>query len=146
MSSISGMGNMMSAIFAQGMQPRPDPAQKFNEIDTDGNGGLDKVELSAMAKELAAKTGKTLDVDESISSYDSNSDGRLDQDEMDTMMHEVLGPPPDGMGGGGLQMNVQSMQGFQNDLFAKLDSDGSGGINKSEFSSFAERGYPFLSR
>ena len=36
-----------------------------------------------------------------------------------------------------LMMNAQSMQKRQDDLFSKIDSDSSGGIDKVEFSAFA---------
>ena len=93
MSNISGISSILSSILIQGTQSRPDPAQKFKELDTDSNGGLDKTELSAMAKELSKMTGKTLNVDDAITTYDANNDGLLSQDEMGAMMQPVLGPP-----------------------------------------------------
>ena len=39
-------------------------------------------------------TGKTLDVDASITTYDSDGDGALSEEETGMMMREVLGPPP----------------------------------------------------
>lgn len=96
MSSISGVNNsIMGTIMPQGAQSRPDPAEKFKELDADGSGGLDKTELSALAKELAKMAGKTLDVDASITTYDADGDGQLSQEEMDTMMKETMGPPPE---------------------------------------------------
>ncbi len=38
-----------------------------------------------------------------------------------------------------LQMNAQSMQKRQDDLFSKIDSDSSGGIDKVEFSTFSKK-------
>lgn len=111
MSSISGISNsMLSSIFTQSMQSRPDPAQKFKELDTDSNGSLDKTELSAMAKELSTMTGKTLNVDDSITTYDADNDGLLSQDEVGAMMQQVLGPPPNAGSGVSSQQATQAYQ------------------------------------
>jgi hypothetical protein len=48
MSNISGLSSIMSSLAVQGMQSKPDPAEKFKELDTDCNGNLDKIELSAI--------------------------------------------------------------------------------------------------
>jgi Ca2+-binding EF-hand superfamily protein len=99
MSSISGISSsMLSSILTQGMQSRPDPAQKFKELDTDSNGGLDKTELSVMAKELSKMTGKTLNVDDMMTTYDANNDGLMSQDEVGKMMQQILPPPNAGSG------------------------------------------------
>lgn len=41
--------------------------------------------------------------------------------------------------GYGSQMGVQSMQQFKEKMFSKIDSDGSGGIDKAEFSDLAKK-------
>lgn len=92
MSTINGMSSILSSLSIQSTQGKPDPAEKFKELDADSNGSLDKTELSTMAKELAKMTGKTLNVDDTITTYDTNNDGALNQDEMDTMMQK-MGPP-----------------------------------------------------
>jgi Ca2+-binding EF-hand superfamily protein len=181
---------MLSSIFTQGMQSRPDPAQKFKELDTDSNGSLDKTELSAMAKELSTMTGKALNVDDSITTYDADSDGQLNQDEVGAMMQQVLGPPPNAGSGVSSQQASQAYQANSGDdqlsallkildqtanssstssssddtlsillkmleqsanssstansrpspdeMFKKLDSDSSSGLNKSELDAWAE--------
>ena len=114
MSSINAInnGSITGSIISSSIRSRPDPAEKFKELDTDGNGGLDKTELSALGKELAKMTGKTLDVDASITTYDANGDGLLSRQEMDTMMRETMGPPPDGAQG----TNNQSTTGTTGSL------------------------------
>jgi len=91
MSSISGISSSSISAMLQNMQSKA--AEKFKELDTDSNGGLDKTELSAMAKELSKMTGKTLNVDDAMTTYDANGDGKLSQDETDTMMQQTLGTP-----------------------------------------------------
>ena len=96
MSGISGVSSSMSSVYAQSMK-RPSPAEMFKKIDTDGDGGINQTELNAMAKEMSAKSGQTIDFSETLSSYDSNSDSLLSQDEMGSMMmalRDSLGPPP----------------------------------------------------
>lgn len=91
MSSISGISSSSISVMLQNMQSKA--ADKFKELDTDSNGGLDKTELSAMAKELSKMTGKTLNIDDAMTTYDANGDGKLSQDETDTMMQQTLGTP-----------------------------------------------------
>ena len=64
MSSISGISSSSISVMLQNMQSKA--ADKFKELDTDSNGGLDKTELSAMAKELSKMTGKTLNIDDAM--------------------------------------------------------------------------------
>ena len=92
MSSISGISSNSSiSSILQKMQSRA--TEKFKELDTDSNGGLDKTELSTMAKELSKMTGKTINVDDAMKTYDANGDGKLSQDETDTMMQKTIGSP-----------------------------------------------------
>ena len=191
MSSISGINNsMLSSILTQTMQSRTDPAQKFKELDTDGNGSLDKTELSAMAKELSSMTGKTLNVDDSITTYDADNDGLLSENEIGVMLQQVLGPPPSAGSGVSSQQASEAYQANSGDdqlsallkileqstnssstssssddtlsilldmlaqsesssstpqtrpdpeeMFKKLDSDNSDGLNKDELDVWAE--------
>lgn len=96
MSSISGLTSLLTtqaSSTSTELRSRPDPEEKFNELDSDGSGTLDTVELSAMAQEMSERSGTEIDVEDSIATYDVDGDGELSQDEMDTMMQE-LGPPP----------------------------------------------------
>ena len=92
MSSISGISSNSSiSSILQNMQSKA--TEKFKELDTDSNGGLDKTELSTMAKELSKMTGKTINVDDAMKTYDANGDGKLSQDEADTMVQKTIGSP-----------------------------------------------------
>lgn len=111
MSNIGGISSStMNSIRSQGLGSRPDPAQKFKEYDADSNGGLDKTELSAIGKELSKITGKTVDLVGSMKTSDTNNDGLLSQDEMGSMMRQVVGPPS-GMGSD--FKTQQAMQSYQ---------------------------------
>lgn len=128
-SSINGSIGGGSSIL-QSVRSRPDPAEKFKNLDSDGSGSLDKTELSELAKELSKMAGKTLDIDASITTYDSDGDGGLSQEETDAMMREVLGPPPGGGPGGPAGPSPE-------ERFAELDGDGSGGLNLEELTTMA---------
>ncbi len=167
MSNIGGISSLMGSMSVQGMQGRPDPTQKFKELDADSSGGLDKTELSTMAKELSKMTGKTLNVDDSITSYDANNDGQLGQDEMQTMMQKTMGPPT--ASGAGMQQVMEAYKTQSGDdqmttllkmldgldkgagssstsasrpdpetKFKELDGDSSGGLSKSELDVMAK--------
>jgi Ca2+-binding EF-hand superfamily protein len=129
MSSINGINNTATgSILSQGMRSRPDPAEKFQKLDADASGSLDKTELSELAKELSKMVGKTLDVDASITTYDTDGDGVLNQQETDTMLRATMGPPP--AGGSGPPDKAER--------FKELDSDASGGLNQEELDVMAE--------
>lgn len=110
MSTISGLSSIMSSLAVQGMQSKTDPTEKFKELDTDSNGSLDKIELSSMAVELSKMTGTTINVDDSITTYDADNDGLLNQDEMGTMMRETLGPPPSSESNFEMQQALEAYQ------------------------------------
>jgi Ca2+-binding EF-hand superfamily protein len=115
MSSISGISSsMIRSMFTQGIQSRTDPAQKLKELDTDSNGGLDKTELSSMAQDLSKMTGQTLKADDMMTTYDTNNDGLLSQDEVGKMMQQVL-PPPNAGPGVSSQQAAQTYQANSGD-------------------------------
>ena len=133
--SINSLGNYMSLLQmnAQSMQQRHDDL--FSKLDSDSNSGIDKVEFSAFAKKLSEGSGNSLNVDDVFSQYDVNGDVSLSSDELQSFMKDngPPPPPPNGMGGS------PGMNGQSDDLFAKLDSNSDGGIDKNEFSTFAEK-------
>lgn len=76
------------------MPSPPDKGEMFSKVDTDGSGTIDETELTSFAKDLAEKTGGELNVEDSIATYDTNGDGALSQEEMDTMMTAQMPMPP----------------------------------------------------
>ncbi len=126
MSTISGLTSLTSTLASQSVRERVDPEEKFNSHDSDGNGSLDKTELSEFAIELSKMTSTSLDVDSAITTYDADQDGMLNKEEMGTMMGEIMGPPP-------------SPSQDPSEMFGDLDKDGSSTLNVSELESFAEQ-------
>ncbi len=85
--------------------PPPSPEEKFNELDSDGDGVLSVDELEAATEELSSLTGQNIDSEEALATYDADGDGALSMDEMDSMMsdlREELGPPPNMKEGGSM--------------------------------------------
>ena len=129
--NIQNTGSYMTSIQSQQRPPKPDPAHMFQEIDTDGDGGINQTELTTMAEKFSEMSGQTIDVENALSTYDADGDGSLSQEEMKTFMEENV-PPPD---------FAQGMPGMQNmaaHMFKQIDTDGDGGINQAELTSMAE--------
>lgn len=132
MSTISGVSGSSNAWAALNTQRSQHQAKMFAKVDTDGSGGVDQTELGTMLSNISEKTGTSLgDAKELFTQMDSNSDGSLSSDELDTGMKALMPPPPStmefaqsrGMGGS---------EGSQDDLFAKVDTDGDGSVSKDE--------------
>lgn len=103
MDGICGSGGLMGQMQMKGMGQRSSPAEKFSELDVDGNGAIDTKELAVLTDGIAAKTGEAINVEEASAAYDANNDGLLEQDEMQAMLTEMRGkmgnrppsaPPP----------------------------------------------------
>lgn len=78
-----------------GTSSRPD----FRNLDKNGDVNLDQSEFQAMADDIEAMTGETLDVEEIFSTYDTDGDGMLSPDETESAMeaYKPSGPPSGGM-------------------------------------------------
>jgi len=103
-SSIGGASGFSSAGLAQMRE------QMFNKLDADGSGGIDETEF---ANGPSGSTGSAGGMDSGIASalftaFDSDSDGSLTQDELDTgfqklsssMRSVLIGTQEDGGAGG----------------------------------------------
>jgi Ca2+-binding EF-hand superfamily protein len=137
-SSISNVGSYITQMITQTRQQRRDDL--FAKVDSNGDSKIDKTEFSEFATKLSENTGNTLSVDDVFSTYDADGDGALSKDEMEAFMKDNAPPPPNGMCRGMGKINMQAMlQQHLDDLFGKIDSNGDSGIDKTEFSSFAEK-------
>lgn len=87
MSSISSISSSVSSMFSIEQQKRKQDL--FTKVDSDGNGGVSQTELTALTGKIAQDSGKTLDASSLLSQYDSNSDGSLNSDEMDSLMESI---------------------------------------------------------
>ncbi len=137
--SLNGLGGYGSMYQMDTQSMQQIQKDLFSKMDSDGSGGIDKTEFSDIAKNLSKLSGNSINGDDAFKTYDTNNDGSLSSDEMKSFMKDNAPPPPDGMGGGMSSMNAQFLQQAQDDLFSKVDGNGSGGIDKTEFTGFANK-------
>lgn len=95
MSTINGLGRSMNMMMMSAMR-RPDKEQMFVKIDADGSGAINQSELTTFAENISKMTGETINVEEALDTYDTDSDGGLSRKEMDSMMKDKMagGKPP----------------------------------------------------
>jgi Ca2+-binding EF-hand superfamily protein len=136
-------GGGFSAMGVWGGQ-RPDPAQMqakfFAKVDANGDGGIDKTELTDAIDEMKKRSGSTaeVDVDALFSALDTAGDGSISQTELsendralfETLREQLGGPRHFGHHGG--PPPAPPTQANADDLFAEMDSDEDGSISKDE--------------
>jgi Ca2+-binding EF-hand superfamily protein len=107
--------------------------QLFAKLDTDESGGIDKAEFlkGAGASESATDSSKETLATQLFESFDSDSDGKLTQDELETGFQKLS----DGMRATLIQQQEASrpQPPSPEEMFAKLDSNSDGGVDESEF-------------
>ncbi|GLS06207.1 hypothetical protein GCM10007860_33770 [Chitiniphilus shinanonensis] len=129
-SSISGSSAW--AGVSQAYAQRPDPKERFKQMDADGSGGLSLDEFKA-----GSPQGDTNRAEALFSKIDSDGDGTVTQDESDTFAK---------------QMEAQLLQAAQQfrsgqagggslaELLGKLDEDDDGALSLDEFKVGAPKG------
>ncbi len=124
-SSMYYMGQM------SGMGKRPDPAEKFAKVDTNGSGGLDQTEFQTLADKISEATGEEVDVEALFATYDEDGNGVLNESETQSAMeaNRPQGPPPQGPPPGG--MTGGSPPGLSQ-LFSDADEDEDGTLDETE--------------
>jgi Ca2+-binding EF-hand superfamily protein len=131
-SSSSGSSDPWAALKAQRSQMQ---AKMFAKVDTDSSGSVDKAELKTMLSEVSQKTGTSIgsDTEATFTKMDSNADGKLSSDEMDKGMQSLM-PPPSTMDFAQSRgaASASGSGGSQEDLFAKIDTNGDGSIDQAE--------------
>lgn len=92
-SSIGSQGTM-PMMSARPPAPPPDPEEKFQELDSDGDGSLSLEELQTMAKEISEMTGQTVTAEDLLEKMDADGNGSLQLSEMPEPPQGGGGPPP----------------------------------------------------
>lgn len=108
-------------------------AQKlFKKLDTSGDGSIDEKELSAIAG-----NGSTIDIGQLFSKMDSNGDGKIDAEETDSALQKLSAKMDEifSKASGNRKMKPPS----PDEMFAKADTDGSGGIDETEFANITKK-------
>jgi Ca2+-binding EF-hand superfamily protein len=104
----------------------------FNKVDANNDGGIDKVEISDLAKKLSEDTGNTLTVEDIYSTYDADGDGKLSKTELDGFMRENAPPPPQGPKPAEITDDTSNVQ----DILSSYDTDEDGQWSAAELQSF----------
>jgi Ca2+-binding EF-hand superfamily protein len=115
---ISGVNSMFSNMDTSLMQEMRE--NRFAKMDANGDGKVDKNELSTFLNDIAKKTGKFMDVDKIFAEVDTNNDGYISKDEdaaQEAKMQQMHGGP-------------------RESPFAKMDANGDGKVDKAEMSAF----------
>ena len=63
--------------------------EMFNRVDSDGSGGVDTVELSALAEKMREHSNQGLSAEEMLEKMDSDGDGELSRTELEKGMEEM---------------------------------------------------------
>ena len=141
MSSISSVSNSSSAWASMGTTRTPPKDKLFSLVDSDSNGGIDTTELQTLMDNVAKKTGITngSTAAELVTKLDSNGDGTLDAGELHQGITSIVQLPStmefaqtrtDGSGATGQAGD---------DLFSKVDTDGSGSLSSNEFTALMNK-------
>ena len=139
-SGISSSGNM---DMSQMSNMRGQMKNPFDKMDTDGNGVLNKSEISSLAEKMSEKTGQSVNAGDLMARMDSDENGQVTQEEFKSGRPQ--GPPPGmmGMSGGGAESLLSLMNASEDDeeslnSIDELDANGDGIVDSEEASSGIE--------
>ena len=140
---ISSYNNYMNYLQPQAARSRPDPSEMFDKIDTDGSGGISQSELDAFVQDLSDKTGKSIDATNAVSTYDTDKNGELSQDEFKSFMDASgIAPPPPPHGGPGMMNGVgaggESSGTDADSVISAYDINGDGVLSSDELQAYLD--------
>jgi Ca2+-binding EF-hand superfamily protein len=95
----------------------------FARADQNGDGAIDKAELQQVADEMSARTGLSINVEESFAAMDASGDGLIDS-------AEFFQPPP--------PPAERQDQNVRESMFSRADLNGDGVIDKAELQQMAD--------
>lgn len=144
MSTISGVSSGADPWAAMKAQRNQMQAKMFAKVDTDGNGSVTQSELGTMLDNISQKTGATFDDAAKVfSAMDSNADGSLSSAELGDGMKDLMPPPPPPSTMDFAQTRSNSATASNgssgDDLFSKIDTDGSGGVSNDELQALFDK-------
>ncbi len=125
----------------------PNMGQMFQKSDVNGDGQLDRSEMSNFAQSMPPRPdGSTPSVDDMMTRLDTDGDGQISQEEL--RAGRPKGPPPPRAGGAeafadgfdasqleGMASRFSQMSGQSisaSDLLAAFDTDGDGSVSQTE--------------
>jgi Ca2+-binding EF-hand superfamily protein len=122
----------------------------FAKVDSNGDGSVNKGELSNMLSEIDKATGQSLsgNIDKTFKQLDANGDGKLSSDELSKGMQSLLPPPSTMDFANGLNADTSGSSSSGNNssssnpisaLFSKFDTNGDGKLNSTEIKALADQ-------
>jgi len=97
-SSNSTMAMMSSSSMGRTQKPPPPPPPDkdvFSITDTNSDGTVSESELEALVNGIEEVTGSSLDIEDTLATYDTDQDGVLVGEELKVLMDNSGFPPPD---------------------------------------------------
>ena len=135
--SVSGIGSGWEQMQRQAMQQT-----MFKQMDQNGDGSITKSDLQTLAQNVSQTTGASINVDQVMSTLDTNKDGTIDQSEYDSAMQQFQSGGQQGQihghhhhhhhgaqQAGGSDGSADPLMA----LFQQMDQDGDGKVSQSEF-------------
>lgn len=141
----------LSAMLQSGSQcrgPRDTQALQeklFAKLDVNGDGGIDESELKDFLSFAASASGGTSQVDSAqlVKSLDSNGDGAISKSELADGAKSLFAALRSQLMSSGATGGAKSAEKPDPaELFAKIDSNGDGAIDKDELGAFMEANRP----
>lgn len=140
MNAISSYGGYGGGYSAQSVRQRPSEEEMaarrkemFAKADSNGDGGIDKTELSDFLSKGPGGSSAVSNLDEKFSKFDSDGNGTLSQEEMDSFMKSLHSEMKSKMHKMRLGQEQDGGSSFGS-AFSSLDADGNGVIDSQEFS------------
>ena len=116
---------------SSGVKEKPDLSKLVSALDTDSSGSLETSdEIQSLADKIAEATGVSNDLSEFLSTYDTDGDDAISEEEALTALeaNPPKGPPPGGMGG----------PPDETEMVSAADTDSDGVISAEEAESLVE--------
>lgn len=108
MNAISSMGSYQMMASGSKGPPPPKDQDVFQLSDSDGDGMVSATELESLTQKIEEVTGESIDVENALASFDTDTNGGLSGEELLEMLGSYGFTPPE-MQGGGLE-GEQAMQ------------------------------------
>ena len=140
---INGIGSYNNCMnYLQTARGRPDPAEMFNKVDSDGSGGVSRSELDTLVQDISSKTGNSIDTTDAVSTYDADGNGELSGDELKSFMEARGMKPPPPPGGAGVMNGVGSIGGSSTtsaeSIISEYDTNGDGVLSSDELQGYLD--------
>ncbi len=124
-SGINGAGGFMNHMGMEAM--RPDPKERFNRADTNGDMSLDKSEMQTVLDRISEMSGEDINVDDFFLEFDTDENDVFSEQEAEIAMaqlRERIGPEMMGKKGGGPRGmgGPRGVEAYENDKVNEIES------------------------